>query len=173
MPLITGPEACEEARVAFHAMIKAAAACRRQFPIRSQVLLLVSQLSACVTGALLGGNVGSSISPLKIHLSDTWVVVLSVILMASLITLVRLALLHNKLVKPIHNVLKQNASIRLAKQISLEFQIDRQVTTITTKNDDVVFCDLIFNPADIELVQLAYQLAAKKPPEIVNLLGSK
>ncbi|MEI8061411.1 MAG: hypothetical protein WCG99_03930 [Candidatus Berkelbacteria bacterium] len=168
MPLITGPEACEEARAAFHTMIKAATVCRRQFPIRSQVLLLASQLSACVTGALLGSNVGS-----KIHLSDTWVVALSVILITSLVTLVRLALLHNRLVKPIHDVLKQNTSIRLAKKITLEYQIDREITTLNHGSDSVVYCGLVFNQADIELVQLAYQLAAKKPPEIVNLLGSK
>jgi len=169
MPLITGPDACTEARTAFHTMIKAASTCRRDFPPRLQMMFPVSQLSAFATAVTLGLNVQST----KIHLADIWVVALSLTLIASLITLVRLALLHNKLVKPIHCVLRQNTTIRSARLITLEYRIDRQVTTIAGKDDSVVYCDLIFNPADIELVQLAYRLASKRPPEIRNLLNER
>lgn len=166
MPLITESEACAEARAAFHTMIKAASTCRRDFPPRLQMMLPVSQLIAFAAAITLGTNVQST----KIHLSDAWVVALSLTLIASMITLVWLVLLHNKLVKPIHDALKQSPTIRSARLIKLEHQIDRQVTIITGDNDSVVYHEPIFNPADIELVLLAYRLAAKKPPEIHNLL---
>lgn len=167
--LRVGKEQNEQICQAFRELIRAANECKK-VPKSYWALLPAAQFVGFASVVLIGASEAPVLSPVKVSLNDCWTVVLALALIVSLVTLVAVIKKHNFLVNPIRQVMKVTPEICKATTITHENHAGAKVSVIATSSGEIV-CSMAFNPADGELVRLAYKVAGKKPPMIFNNIG--